>query len=342
MGIIVHLHHKRADCPPKSTFATSKEHFIAFCAVESTVSLFMQPWWLDVVCPNKSWDVCLSYDETERIKGVLVYYKPQNSFLSTIKMPILTPHAGVWIRPQEDFMPPQQLIYAYPKSIMEELLLQLPQTAFYQQDFHYSVTDSGVFYKHQCEVKSRMSYFLEDIQDLEEIYDNFTEYTRIDIRKAQKDVVFGECDDIQLFQRMVDRLQAQQNEKAAYPFATFERLDALLSAKDLRKAYVALGTEGVPQAAIYVVYETKQDTKTAHFLFGTAGTERQHERAMTLLLWQAIQDASKKGIQNFDFGGNNHRLRWFSIFEKFNAVQKPFLTAYKHQNKFFALWNMFF
>ena len=338
MGIIVHLHHKRADCPPKSVFSTPKEHFIAFCTVESTVPLYMQPWWLDVVCPDKSWDVCLAYDETERIKGILVYYKPQNRFLSTIQMPDLTPHAGVWMRPQDDFMPKQQAIYGYRKAILEEILLQLPRTAFYQQYFHHSVTDSLVFHKHQFKVEAHNTYLLEDIYDLEEIYDNFTENTRIDLRRAQKDVVFGECDDIELFQRMVERLQTQQNEKAVYSFSTLESLDKILIVKGLRKAYVALGTEGVPHAAIYVVYHNQ----TAHFLFGAGGTERHNERAITLLLWQAVQDASKKGMTSFDFEGGSHPLAWASFFERFNAIQKPFFKVSKCQNSFHALWNLFF
>ena len=339
MGIVVHLHHKRADCPPRSTFSTQKEHFTAFSAVESTLQLYLQPWWLDAVCPDNSWDVCLAYDETERIKGVWVYHKPHNHGLfSRVKMPYLTPHVGVWVRPQDDFKPNQQAIYTYKKAILEELLLQLPQTAFYQQNFHHSVADSQVFHKHQFKVEAYNSYLLEDIYDLEELYDNFTENTRIDIRRAQKDVVFGECDDIELFQRMVDRLNTEQNEKAADTFSTLERLDKILSAKELRKAYVALGTEGVPHAAIYVVYHNQ----TAHFLLGAGGSESHNERAVTLLLWQAIQQASKEGMTSFDFESGSHPLAWSSVFERFNAFQRPFFKVSKCQNRFYALWNMFF
>ncbi len=338
MGIVVHLHHKRADCPPKSNFSTQKEHFSAFCAVESTMPLYMQPWWLDIVCPHNGWDVCLAYDESARIRGVLVCHSSKRTIFSALTMPQLTPHAGVWMRPQEDFMPQQQAIYAYKNAILEELILQLPSTAFYQQRFHHSLTDCQIFYKHQYKVEMHISYVLADIYDLEEIYDNFTENSRIDIRRAQKDVVFGECDDIDMFHRMVDRLNAHQKDVPNFSFKTHAHLDEILIDKDLRKAYVALGTEGVPHAAIYIVY----DNKTAHFLLGASGSERHHERALTLLLWQAIQDASKKGMQSFDFECGSHPLAWSSVFERFNAVQKPFFKVSKYQNKFYELWDLMF
>ena len=68
MGIIVRLNQQRTDCPPKSDFTTPKNHYIAFCQSNNSIPIYMQAWWLDAVCTDGSWDVCLAYNDAEQIK----------------------------------------------------------------------------------------------------------------------------------------------------------------------------------------------------------------------------------------------------------------------------------
>lgn len=334
MGIIVRLNQQRTDCPPKSDFTTPKNHYITFCQINNAIPLYLQAWWLDAVCADGSWDVCLAYDDAEQIEGVLVYYFTQKKgFFSAIQMPVLTPHAGVWMRGMDDFMPRQHEVYEYKQRILEKLIAQLPETVLYQQNLHYSLTDCQPFYRHGFKAETHYSYILEDINDLETVYDNMSDSTRRDIRKAEKDLVFGFCDDFEVFIQMVNKINLKQKVELNFDVEVFEKLDKQLTVKGLRKMYIAFDTEGVPHSAIYIVY----DSTSAHYLFGVSDSEKQGGGATSLLLWQAIQDASNSGLDLFDFEGGMHSNEAF-IFQNLNAIQKPFFKITKARNRFYELF----
>ena len=333
MGIIVRLNQQRTDCPPKSDFTTPKNHYIAFCQSNNAIPIFMQAWWLDAVCVNGSWDVCLAYDDAEQIEGVLVYYFTQKKGLfSVVQMSALTPHAGVWMREMDDFMPKQHEIYAYKQRILDTLIAQLPSVVLYHQNFHYSLMDCQPFHRKGFKAETHFSYILEDIHDLETVYDNMSDTTRRGIRKAEKDLIFGSCDDFEVFIKIVEKINLKQNVELNFDINIFKKLDKLLTVKELRKMYIAFDTEGVPHSAIYIAY----DSTSAHYLFGMNNLEKQGINAISLLLWQAIQDASNSGLDLFDFEGGMHSNEAF-IFQNLNAIQKPFFKITKVMNRFYEL-----
>lgn len=333
MGIIVRLNQQSTDCPPKSDFTTPKNHYIAFCQSNNSIPLYMQAWWLDAVCTEGAWDVCLAYDMADQIEGVLVYYCTQKkSLLSAIQMPALTPHAGVWMREMDDFMPLQHEIYEYKQRVLSKLIIQLPSTILYHQNCHYSLTDCQSFYQNGFKAETHYSYILEDIHDLETVYDNMSDSTRRGIRKAEKDLIFGTCDDFEVFIQMVNKINSKQNVELNFDLNVFEKLDKQLTAKELRKMYIAFDTEGVPHSAIYIVY----DNTSAHYLFGINNLEKQGTNGTSLLLWQAIQDASNSGLDLFDFEGGMHSNEAL-IFQNLNAIQKLFFKITKARNRFYEL-----
>jgi hypothetical protein len=334
MGIIVRLNQQRTDCPPKSDFTTPKNHYIAFCQSNNSIPLYMQAWWLDTVCTEGAWDVCLAYDIADQIEGVLVYYFTQkNGLFSAIQMPALTPHTGLWMREMDEFMPRQHEIYEYKQRVLSKLIFQLPSTLLYHQNLHYSLTDCQPFYRNGFKAETHYSYILEDIHDLETVYDNMSDSTRRGIRKAEKDLIFGTCDDFEVFIQMVEKINLKQKVKPNLDLKVFEKLDKQLIAKELRKMYVAFDTEGMPHAAIYIIY----DNTSAHYLFGVSDSEKQSNAATSLLLWQAIQNASNSGLDLFDFEGGMHSNEAF-IFQNLNAIQKPFFKITKSRNRFYELF----
>ena len=334
MGIIVRLNQQRTDCPPKSDFTTPKNHYIAFCQSNNSIPIYMQAWWLDAVCTDGSWDVCLAYNDAEQIEGVLVYYFTQKKGLfSAVQMPALTPHAGVWMREMDDFMPRQHEIYDYKQHILDKLIIQLPSTALYHQNLHYSLTDCQPFHQKGFKAETHYSYILEDIHDLEMVFDNMSNTVRRGIRKAEKDLIFGACDDFDVFFKMVEKISLKQKVELNFDVKVFEKLDKQLAIKELRKMYIAFDTEGVPHSAIYIVY----DTASAHYLFGANSLEKQRTDATSLLLWQAIQDASNSGLDLFDLEGGLHPNEAL-IFQNLNAIQKPFFKITKARNRFFELF----
>lgn len=108
--------------------------------------LFLQPWWLDTVCGEEYWDVCLSYDKENRIRGVLTYHlKTWKYFFNVILPPLMTPFSGIWIAPGREGARNYQE-NSRRKEILAELIRQLPRVDLLVQNYHFSLTDWLPFY----------------------------------------------------------------------------------------------------------------------------------------------------------------------------------------------------
>jgi hypothetical protein len=67
------------------------------------VSVFMQPWWLDIVCSGReNWDVALGKDKHDRPFSAVVWMKSRLKYLVKAGVsPLLTPHCGIWLAPHD-------------------------------------------------------------------------------------------------------------------------------------------------------------------------------------------------------------------------------------------------
>ncbi len=338
MGIVVQLHQKRTEFPPRSDFKTQKEHFIAFSKLETSLPLYMQPWWLDAVCNKGTWDVCLSYDSAEQIEGILVYYQVKlKGVVSAILMPELTPHSGIWMRIHDEHKLKLHSKYTHTKRIMDNLISQLPEVSIYTQKFYHTLSDWQPFYWRGYRGETHYTYVLEDITNITGVYDELKGSIRTDIRKAEKNLVHGECEDVELFYSLCKKSFDKQGVEPPFSLETLSKLDNELKINKLRKMYVAFDLEGNPHAALYIVY----GNNSAHYLAGGSDPDKRQSGAVTLLLWKAIQDASELGLETFDFEGSMLPSVEFA-FRSFGAVQKPFFRITKYKNRFYEFLTLYF
>ena len=336
MAFIEQLNQKQ-DSPP-SVFDTKKEHFIAFSQSETTLPLYMQPWWLAAVCQKGTWDVCLSIDKSGQIEGALVYYKVKlKGLVSAILMPELTPHSGIWMRIHDEHKLKIHSKNMHTKRILENLIAQLPEVPVYTQKFHHSLTDWQPFYWQNFRGETHYTYLLEDISNISAVYEDFKGSVRTDIKKAEKTLHVSETTDTHLFFELCKKSFQKQGLKPSFSLNTLNTLDNELIIKNLRKIYVAYDADKNAHAAIYIVY----NQHSAHYLIGGSDPDKRQNGAVTLLLWQAIKDASERGLTTFDFEGSMVPSVEFA-FRNFGAVQKPFFRITKNSNRFFELLTLFF
>ena len=338
MGIIVRLNQQRTDCPPKSDFTTPKNHFIAFCAIEKSLPLYLQNWWLDAVCPKGNWRPCLSFDKSGNINGALVYQKVKlKGLFDAIVMPELTPNTGIWLRLPDADKSKQYSKYTTTKQILENLIAQLPNTAFYHQKFHYELTDWQPFFWQGFEGSPHFTYLLENINDLETTFNNFKGSVRTDIRKAERQLIIEESNDIKQFYAFCISSFAKQGMKPPFSFENIERLDKALKDRGLRSVLIAKDTEGLIHASVFIVF----DKNSAHYLVGGSDVERRGSGALPFLLWAAIQKASARGLSVFDFEGSMIPSVEYA-FRNFGARQVPYFRLTKTRNRFFSFLTLFF
>ena len=323
---------------PLSDFDTKKAQFIAFAQSEITLPLYMQPWWLDAVCPKGTWNVCLSVDNRGQIEGILVYYQVKlKGLIRAILMPELTPHAGIWLRIHDADKLKTHSLNTHTKRVLDSLIAQLPEVPVYTQKFHHSLTDWQPFYWKGYRNETHYTYLLECIADIDAVYDNFKGSIRTDIRKAEKTMICKSSNNIHLFYNLCEKSFQKQGLRPSFSLKTLEKLDNTLKNRQLRKLYMAFDAAGNAHAAIYIVY----GEKTAHYLVGGSDPDKRQSGAITLLLWNAIKDAAEAGLTTFDFEGSMVPSVEFA-FRNFGAVQKPFFRISRNSSRFYEILTLFF
>jgi hypothetical protein len=317
-----------------------KEKYIALCHKEKNIPIFMQPWWLDVVCDKGKWQVCL-YEKNSEIWAASVYFVRQKAGLSYIVQPPLTPYSGIWWKETAFAKKHQQ--YQHVKTILNQWITQFPKVTFFQQQYTYTLTDWQPFYWNGFQQTTRYTYILNLLQGSEPLYSQFHDTTKRKIRKATESPLeilrFESETDTAIFDAfyhlntLTFQKQGLKNPISA-PF--FKRLDHVLKEKQQRTLYLARDATGRYYATLYLVY----DSKTAYYLAGGVDTSILQNNALFLLLWKAIQDAAQR-VPTFDFEGSM-LPQIEPIFRSFGATQMPYFRIFKAKNRFWALANAFF
>lgn len=298
-----------------------KEIYNNFC-LEHDVPVFFQPFWLDITCKPGRWDIVFAKKGKEII-GVMPFYKKRKGFIG---MPPLTPYMGPFI----DF--PNDMKYTHRLSkehtILKEIIDQLPNFKYFNQRFHPGFTNWLPFYWNEYQQTTRYTYLLPDINDLSNVYGNFKNNVKRNIKKAEKSFHVRELkeDEIEKFYRII-----KKNRKPNFNFDVLQNLVKACEKRNCGKTIAAFDDNNVLYASIFLVW----DTKKAYYILGARNPELNTNQAMSLILWSGIQIVSQK-VKAFDFEGSMIEPieRYFRTY---GAMQKRYMQVYKVRNKFFKL-----
>ena len=119
---------------------TNKDRYRELCVERKDIPLFMQSWWMDVVCKDNNWDV-LIFERNNQILGVQVYYFIKKLGFKIIIQPQLTQYNGIWLNYSKNKSGNE--IISFEKEVMTGLITQLEKLKFgyFDQNFHYSFTN---------------------------------------------------------------------------------------------------------------------------------------------------------------------------------------------------------
>jgi Acetyltransferase (GNAT) domain len=335
----------------EKTVLTPRQELETLCQRDSSVSVFLNPFWLDIVCNKGTWHVCLSRDNAGEIDGALVYYTVKlKGIITAIVMPELTPNAGIWLR-----LPRHKIngikrhsIYTSTKKIVETLVAQLPDVPIYCQHFHYSLVDWQPFFWRNFRQTTHYSYILDNLDDLAAIYGDLKGSVRTDLKKAERLVYVENLSetspsDLAEFYEVVNLSFRKQGMKPLYSLGTLQELDIVLGEKHARQLFLARDTEGgqngekgAIHGGVYVIIWHG----TAHYIAGGSHPEKRQSGAMSLLIWRAIEWAAAQGCHTFDFEGSMIP-QVETLFRAFGGKQKPFFRITKTKNRVFDLMTLF-
>jgi hypothetical protein len=308
----------------------NKDKYRDLCKIETSIPIFSKDWWLDSVVGEENWDVVL-VEKEDRIVASLPYVLKKRVIFQYISMPKLTQTAGLWIRY------PQKQNYidklSFEKDICTSIIDHLPNVDYFLQNFHYSFTNWLPFYWKGYSQTTRYTYVIEDLSNLENVYNNFDRSKKKDIKKAMKHVEVGFDLTAKEFYENHKLTLLKQGKKISYPFELFENIYNAVYKNHAGRIIWAKDKEQRLHSALFVIW----DENSAYDLISTIDPEYRFSGSASLLISNIIKYVADK-TNKFDFEGSMIENVERS-FRKFGAVQKPYFTIYKTNSRLLKIRN---
>lgn len=298
-----------------------------FCKTETSIPLFSQAWWLDLVCTDDEWDVCLVEKDSKVLASMPYVVKKKYGF-KLLTHPYLTQTLGPWIAPSTAKYANQ---LAQQKDLQEALIEQLPNFHFFRQSWHYSNTNWLPFYWKGFSQTTRYTYILKDLSDVEKSWKELNENIRREIRKAEKRfITIRENLPAEVFLELNKMTFSRQNKKLPYSEKFLLNLMQGAKARNQGKWFIAQDQDGKHHAGVFIVW----DQNSAYYLAGGGNPELRNSGATSLAMWEAIKFASTV-TKSFDFEGSMlEPVERF--FRAFGAKQVAYFQVWKCNPKILA------
>jgi len=308
----------------------NKIHYRDFCKTEKHIPIFSRAWWLDTVCGIDNWDVLL-VEKGGKIVATMPFVKTTLKGNEFIQMPVLTQTLGPYLIYPQNQKYEKRL--AFEKEVLTELIKQLPEFGFFNQRFHYSITNWLPFFWNGFSQSTRYTYVVDDLSDLDSVFSNFGSNIKSDIRKADKIAKIEETNDLELFYGLIASTFNKQNKAVPYSIEMLKRIDDACVKENSRKIFIAKDDKGQLHAAVYLIW----DETSAYYLIGGKNNEIKNSGATSLVLWHAIKFASSI-VGKFDFEGSMlEPVERF--FRAFGAKQVPYFSITKTNSKKLKIKN---
>jgi len=310
--------------------AQHREAYQSFAANAPDLPLFMQPWYLDVVCEGGSWDAAL-VQKGDRIVAALPYFLKQKLGWSYVTMHLFCKQMGPYLLPEYRSLKWEMRLY-------EDLISQLPKgLAAFEQNFNYTVTNWLPFYWQGFKQTTLYSYVLPLQASEELIFKNIEKNYRQKIRTAEARLTIRHDLPLSELHRLVSYSFGRQGLELPIGFAFLQRIYATLSDHGCGKLFFAAdpSTGQVHSAALLV-----WDSSSAYYLMSGDDPALRSSGAAVLLKWTAIKYAKNiLVVPIFDFEGS--MLKGVEQGRRdFGAQQRPYFRV-RHEWSILWKWGKF-
>ena len=287
--------------------------------------IFEEPWYLDAVAPN-NWYVAEVF-RNNQVHARLVYSKKKQFGQKIICNPPFAQTVGPWIL---DTNAKKVNNLAREKELLNELIEQLPSRVNIDLTLDSNRQYVLPFRWKGFRYEPTFSYRISDLTHLEQIYDEFRENIKRDIKKSEKKITVKEDLPIEVLIELQNKTFARQKRKNPYDIETIKRLDKSCREHNAAKLFAAVDSEENIHAAAYFIY----DSERCYYMFSGADPEFRNSGAGCFLTWEGIKFAAKHS-KVFDFEGSNVE----DIEQVFRSFGGDFVVNYRVFR--FNLWSLF-
>ena len=283
---------------------TNKEKYAFFCSEIDDICIYDQPWWLDVDCGSENWDVVL-YEKDGRVLGAMPFYIKKRFGLSYITSSARSQHHGAIILPSTAQKSSKRIGYEH--EVMTGLIDELEKyildkgIVYYQETFSPLIKDWLPFYWKGYSQTTKYTYRINDISDVDSVFDNFMPNKQKNIRKAIRAGITTKFDmKAEDFYLLHKEAVAKQGKVIKYSLETLKRyFDGLYSHNAGRSMY-AVDKDGKVMGAILTAW----DNKYGYHWISAFDPDTRVSGSSDLLVFEMIKYLSSKGITGFDFEGS--------------------------------------
>lgn len=273
----------------------TKGQYREFCRQEKEMPIFLKDWWLDAI--GQDWDVAIVH-RGDRIAGVWPYRVEEKINVKLLRDQVLTPYGGPYVSYPHDLKDSKRDNYQH--EVIEELLKQLPKTQFVHISALPGLKQVGLFKKSDLRVDVRQTFIMPLEERIDKIFSRLNEDYRRNIRKAEAELVIENepalLKDLWTYQKST---LSRKGVRMHFSFEQLEKFHNACKEHESTALWVAR-KDDVVQAILWHIWD---DTR-AYYLVGSKNPEARNNRAMTLLIWHAIQESKLRDKKCFDFEGS--------------------------------------
>jgi len=237
-------------------------------------------------------------------------------------MPMLTQKLGPYIK----YPPNQKYVkrLSYEKKRLTELIESLPRYTCFRQSFNYTITNWLPFYWKGFNQTTRYTYVINDINNIESVYNDFHISKKRNIKKANTLGLEIKYDlSAKEFYENHKLTLAKENKRIKYSFELFEKIHNEAYKRKAGKVIYAIDSLYNIHSALFVIW----DKNSAYHLINTIDPDFRQSGSVSLLFKEIISYLSDK-TQRFDFEGSMIESVENS-YRRFGAKQIPYFNITK-------------
>ncbi len=297
------------------------EDIVQFIDKSPQRSIFSYPWWLEATADTHF--RYLVVEQSGEIRAVMPIVETKRFGLKMCTMPPYTQSLGC-------LLPPLQGKYSTRLAAEHELLgmliKRLPEYHHINLRLHPSQDNWLPFYWSGFSQWTRYTYVLDDISDLDFVWEGMRSSARGRVRKARKQVHLSHDSDIERLIHLQTLTYQRQGMQGAHRPDVIKALFEACSTRDQGKLFFAEDETGRIHSGLLLVW----DDQTAHYLIGGSDPSLWTSGAFSFLMWEAIRFAGER-VKSFNFEGSMvQSIERF--FRGFGARQVPYFQITKSTN----------
>ena len=273
-------------------------------------TIFHEQWWLDITSDGP-------YEIVEVAKGGktvgrLPYFLRSKYGVKYSFLPNMTHFLGPAIDAGDGSLTTRLLARV---SITRELIAGLPKAGLYKYKCHRDVTDVVAFQDNNFETAVQFTFEIAP-KPVNLLWSNMGKKKRSQILRAQNFLTTTTIDDPNAFYLFYTSNLDRRGLRNHYRKDVCCRAVAASLERASGRIYAAKDKNGSLAAAVFCVWD-----QTAAYYLLTTRIPDAHDGAVSLVLWEAIQDAAQRGLI-FDFDGLINKEN-FAFFSGFGGVLCP-------------------